>query len=346
MSKSVFLSHAVSNSDLAEKLVILFETGIGIQSEEIFCSSLEGMGIPIGTNFVDFIREQVEEPKVVISLFSEDYLQSQFCQCELGASWVLGHRILPLLVPPLEYNHVKAVLIGTQAAKIDSKEGLNQMREDLIEIFNIKGKVFSRWEAMRNNFIKEINQMNLVGEPRSTYTAEEYGNLQSKYEDAVYEIEENLKEIQRKNELVEQLKQAKNATEVKDIIASSLDDLQTFQKLVKEAKASLRPLPSIVQKTFYYHVQNECFPWPTVFEDDIKEELTLAIEQDFLKEQDEGCALVEEDPKISEAISAIGKLKEFINEVIDDTEFNEYYISAHDHRLNFKSKRFWEKHLY
>lgn len=346
MSKSIFLSHAEPNRELAEKLVTLIETGIGIQSEEIFCSSLESMGIPIGSNFVEFIREQVEEPKVVILLLSEDYFQSQFCLCEMGASWVLGHRVLPLLVPPQGFDDVKVVLTGIQAAKIDDLDGLNQMREDLVEIFNIDGKVFARWEVMRNNFVNEINQMNLSGVPRSTFSAEEHEILQTKYDDAVHEIEENLMEILRKDEIIEQLKQTKDADEVNDIIASSLDDLPLFEKLVKESKTSLRPLPSIVQKTLYYHFQNECFPWPTSFDDDIKEELNHAIEEDFLEEQEDGCTVVMEDPKIGVAIDAIGKLQKFINGIDDDTEFYEYYASTYEHRLKFNSKRFWEEHLY
>lgn len=103
MSKSVFISHAVKNKDIADKLVDLLETGVGISDSEIFCSSLEGLGIPGGTNFVEFIRKQIKDPKVVILLLSEDYFDSQFCLAELGASWVLSHRVVPILVPPLGF---------------------------------------------------------------------------------------------------------------------------------------------------------------------------------------------------------------------------------------------------
>ena len=36
MSKSVFISHAVKNKDIADKLVDLLETGVGISDSEIF----------------------------------------------------------------------------------------------------------------------------------------------------------------------------------------------------------------------------------------------------------------------------------------------------------------------
>ncbi|NCS74765.1 MAG: toll/interleukin-1 receptor domain-containing protein, partial [Deltaproteobacteria bacterium] len=89
MSKPVFISHAAANRELADALVDMLETGIGITDTDVFCSSLEGMGIPSGVNFVDFVRGQISSPRAVVLLLSQDYLASQFCLCELGASWAL-----------------------------------------------------------------------------------------------------------------------------------------------------------------------------------------------------------------------------------------------------------------
>lgn len=84
MSKPVFISHAVANRELADRLVDLFETGVGIPDGDIFCSSLQGMGIPSGVNFADFIRGQIRDPRVVVLVLSQEYFNSQFCVCELG----------------------------------------------------------------------------------------------------------------------------------------------------------------------------------------------------------------------------------------------------------------------
>lgn len=158
-SKPVFISHAAVNKELADNLVDLLETGIGIASSDVFCSSLEGMGVPGGTNFVEFIREQVKEPKVVILLLTADYYKSQFCLCELGASWVLSHKIIPLLVRPLGYKDVKAVLTGVHALKLEDNGDLNEMQEELITALDIKGKPFARWEVKRDKFLDESPSM-------------------------------------------------------------------------------------------------------------------------------------------------------------------------------------------
>jgi hypothetical protein len=60
----VFISHAVKDRALVQEIVSLIEEGMGIPEEEIFCSSLNGYGIPNGKNFVTFIKEQLLDPKV------------------------------------------------------------------------------------------------------------------------------------------------------------------------------------------------------------------------------------------------------------------------------------------
>jgi len=48
----VFISHSVKDKELANAMVDLLQTGIGINTNDIFCSSVEGLGIPGGANFI------------------------------------------------------------------------------------------------------------------------------------------------------------------------------------------------------------------------------------------------------------------------------------------------------
>ena len=72
-------------------------------------------------------------PVLVLLLISPEFLRSQFCHNEVGASWALSLSIHPLLVPPIDYADVRGVLAGTQFAKLDEKECLNDLRDDLIK---------------------------------------------------------------------------------------------------------------------------------------------------------------------------------------------------------------------
>lgn len=58
MSKSIFISHAVADKALVDRFVELLQIGSNVNGEDIFCSSLEGMGIPTGKNFIEFIKSQ------------------------------------------------------------------------------------------------------------------------------------------------------------------------------------------------------------------------------------------------------------------------------------------------
>jgi hypothetical protein len=76
LSKSIFISHAVKDKTLVEEIVELIEEGIGVPETEIFCSSLQGYGIPAGQNFVTFIKDQLIEPKIVVLILTPAYFES------------------------------------------------------------------------------------------------------------------------------------------------------------------------------------------------------------------------------------------------------------------------------
>lgn len=352
VSKKIFISHADANKQLADKLVDLLETGIGVSDSDIFCSSLEGLGIPSGTNFVAFIREQIREPKIVILLLTAEYFNSSFCLCELGASWVLSHKIIPLLAPPLEYSDIKAVLTGVQVHKIDQKAALNETRDEIISALGSKGKPFARWEVKRDRFLEELSDY-LESQPTPvSISKEKFESLDKKYREAVEEMKSMEEEISKKDDLVEELKQAKDADSVRQIIYESSESREQFETLVKEAKKVLKPFQSIVCEALYYYSRDEKLQWPGFGGDYEREQIEYAIEQDFLKDDGDGIAVVEEDPQIDAAIQTLNELQQFLWEVEEREKgrgkgdgFIKFYRDTFGHRPELTSRRLWETHL-
>jgi hypothetical protein len=347
MSKPIFISHAAANKNLAERLVVLMETGIGISADsDIFCSSLQGTGIPSGTNFSAFIREQISKPRAVVLLLTADYFRSEFCLCELGASWVLAHRIIPLLVPPLERKDVKVVLAGVQLLDISRSDDLTQMREDLIGALSIaQPKSVARWEASRSLFLADTKVMlGAVAAADTIISREKYDDLKTRYEVAVSDISALQAESDTKSGLITELKALKNAEDVRRVVESRLPDKEKFETLVHQAKAAMRPLPHIVEQALYYHLRDEWLPQPHPLDESARQDVQDAIEADYLCAGDDGLELVEDDPRVSDALDALSQLKDFVECVGE--EFNSYYVSTYDHRLNFSSKRFWGTHLW
>lgn len=349
--KPIFISHAVASKQLADKLVDLLETGIGITDKDIFCSSLEGLGIPSGTNFVEFIRQQIKDPKVVILLLTAEYFNSQFCLCELGASWVLAHTIIPLLVFPLEYKDVKAVLTGIHVLKLGDKNDLNNMQDELVKALGIEGKPFARWEVKRDKFLKDLQEYLSSMKPSKAISTDQYRELEKKYSEALKELTKSEEENEKKAEIINKLKKLKNAREVKKVFEESLDSIANFERLVRNAKDAVKNLPNIVIEAIYYHFRNEFLEWPGFGSDYKIDQIKRAIEEDYFYDEGNGVSVVEDDPKIAKAIKKLGELKSFINRLNDDfdkksEDFYEYYENTYGHKLNFTSRRFWDTHLF
>lgn len=156
---TVFISHAAKDEALVEEFVDLLHVGVGIQPDDIFCSSLPGMDIPTGAAFISHIKAQVTNPDLVLLMISPDFLKSQFCQHEVGASWALSLPIYPIIVPPLDYADVSGVLAGTQMAKLNDKESLNDLRDDLTEKLKLKPYRTSHWERKRDKFLVRLGEI-------------------------------------------------------------------------------------------------------------------------------------------------------------------------------------------
>lgn len=150
MKKSIFISHAEKDVKLIKELVDLLENGIGVPEEEIFCTSLPGYGIPTGSNFVTYIKEQIQNPKYVIIVITKNYFASKFCLSELGAAWALSHKIFPIIVDPIEYSDVKDVLLGTHLAKIGDDIKYNEIRDDLLRDIECHKKSNTKWDIPIN----------------------------------------------------------------------------------------------------------------------------------------------------------------------------------------------------
>lgn len=189
MSKSVFVSHAVKDTKIAAEIVDLIEQGIGVPEAEIFCSSLPGYGIPTGKTFVTYMKEQMLEPKVVILLLTPSYFESKFCLSELGAAWVKSHYIFPILVPPLGYDDVKDVLLGTQVSKITDDIKYNELRDYLSQEVNLDAKSATKWDTKRRNFLKTIEPLLLEVSGPTTVPAAKIKEVEAKLAEAQVELD-------------------------------------------------------------------------------------------------------------------------------------------------------------
>ncbi len=156
--RKVFISHASRDSDIVEELIDVLET-IGLESEQIFCTSFEGYGIDLGENFLDKIRGELESESLVIFLLSRNFYQSPVCLCEMGATWVLSKEHIPVLIPPLDYSDVEGVIPLSQGMKINDPLKMNSLKAKIENLFNLSTPLnSSTWERKRDRILARINE--------------------------------------------------------------------------------------------------------------------------------------------------------------------------------------------
>lgn len=154
----VFISHASKDSDVVEEMIELLES-IGLDSNQIFCTSFEGYGIELGGNFLDSIKGELSSDSLVIFILSKSFYESPVCLCEMGATWVLAKEHIPVLIPPLDYSDVKGVIPLSQGFKINEPLKLNLFKEKIEKTFLIQNTVnMSTWERKRDRILARIEK--------------------------------------------------------------------------------------------------------------------------------------------------------------------------------------------
>lgn len=345
VGKDIFISHAAKDKPLVDLFVDLLQTGADISSSVIFCSSLEGLGIPSGKNFIEYLKGQLGSPKVVICVISENYLASRFCLCELGASWILAHNILPLIVPPINISDIKGILTGVQVHKIIDKDGLNEFIQELNIKLSVNSFNFPRWEAKRNTFLTHLPDiLKELPEPE-VISLQKYQELEKNYSKSTIILEELYEKVDKQSKLIEEIKKAKDKASIDTIIMSHLNDSEKFDALLKHVNACLSDLPNIVVYFLFQRFIGEYSIIIDPFKDrDTFEEAKSARANDYIVSNENNYFEINTaDPKVYRAKKAIEELAAFIDSA--KVEFGEAFELENDFRFSIKNRRFWDKYI-
>jgi hypothetical protein len=157
--KRIFISH----SSLDEKIVndfvnIILQNGLGINPiQDVFCTSVEGLKIQSGEDFRISIKQNIISTDIVVLLLSENYKKSEICLNEMGACWVLSKRVIPIIVPPINYTTVGAIAEPLQCLNLFTDSDINQLCDELIADLKIELKdiKLSRLDSMKKEFLNK-----------------------------------------------------------------------------------------------------------------------------------------------------------------------------------------------
>ena len=93
-SKRIFISHSSKNKDIVEKFVdYILQFGIGIKAEDIFCTSIEEMGVKNGEDIRKHIQTNIQNVDYSFLIISKKYKASEICINEMGAVWAYDNKV-------------------------------------------------------------------------------------------------------------------------------------------------------------------------------------------------------------------------------------------------------------
>ena len=142
----IFISHSSKNKEQVKMLAELLCSINLIPQKDVFCSSLPGYDIPLGSEnrIFDFLRDKFLKCDIhVFFVHSSEYYASPVSLNEMGAAWVLKSRATSFLLPGFEFGDMRGVVNSDKIAiKLDNdrnevKDKLNQLRKSLEKEFSL-----------------------------------------------------------------------------------------------------------------------------------------------------------------------------------------------------------------
>ena len=339
----VFISHAEADGPLVRAFVDLLQTGLDISRKQIFCSSIEGMKIRPGKSFVEYIRGQLTDADYVVMIITPAYYESAFCMCELGATWVQGKDAYPLLVPPIGYDNLKAVLHGVQSGKLNDEQALNELNDRLTEL-GIASPASGRWESKRDEFLLALPGILKQLPGRSTVPASEYDKLKETYKVTQESLQAQKEKVEELKELIEELKAAKDADEVKKIVRKNTKEIDVFRELCENFREATRDLPNCVVEAMFQTQNDEVYTGPPLWNNEGEwEDLRAAEKRGLLSFDGSQIKPDTSSPKVRKAYNALEELETFLSK--SSSEFDQLIEDEHEFQSSLSVRDFWEEFL-
>ncbi len=166
VEKKIFISHSSNDKGYVEIFVSFLEM-IGLQEDEIVCSSVPPYCIPLNNKVYDWLADKFQNCELhVFYMLSQNYYSSAACLNEMGAAWAMKQNWTGILLPGFDFASIKGCIDATQIGiKIDDtdkntlKYRLDELKEQLTLEFNLRKMSSSLWERKRDEFLSRIERV-------------------------------------------------------------------------------------------------------------------------------------------------------------------------------------------
>lgn len=155
-SKKIFISHSSIDKNIIERFTDnILQLGIGLSHYDIFCTSIEEMGIKNGEDIRRHIKENVQEADFSFLMISKNYKESEICLNEMGAVWATNNKVRYYLLPEVDFNDIGWLCDTNKAEKLGDSVVLDSLEEELTNFYGLPHKG-NLWSRQRQNFIEYL----------------------------------------------------------------------------------------------------------------------------------------------------------------------------------------------
>lgn len=158
----LFISHSSQDKEAVQQFIDFLVLGMGIPRNQIFFTSQSGT-LPTGYPFIEQIRESLNICEQALCFLTPNYLRSKFCLAELGAAWLQVGKIIPLVVPPLQYSDLNDTpLSGLQMLRQDHQEDLMVLYDQLCSLGIAQTRQTAEFSRQLKRYLTSLQQFQYV----------------------------------------------------------------------------------------------------------------------------------------------------------------------------------------
>lgn len=342
VGKSIFISHATKDKVIVDAFVDLILHGaLSVPIDEIFCVSTDGTKIVSGANWRDSIKDSLLSAKVNFLIITPNYKESEICLNEMGAAWVTSAVVIPLIVDPIKFNTVGVIQEPTQIEKLLDEGSLDRIRDRVEEELEIpKAQIKSdRWRAKKKEFLIRIEKHLKTNPFPDPVNRNSFLKLLQDKADLEFTINNLIDEKEELENLVDQLKKAKDKDEVAEIFRkrNPSTQFQEFIDLCDVVKKKLVGNPNIINGIIFrsYSGKSVTINW-----EGNKREIDKAFANDFIDKEFD--VRWDETSEMFELKVALDNIERFLNRTLK-SDFYELYEENFGAPRNLSNKLFWEE---
>jgi hypothetical protein len=350
--KRIFISHASKDKYIIQSFVDdILDAGLGIDVNDIFCTTIDGTKIPSGNDWRNEIKKSLEESIITFLIITPHYKESEMCLNEMGAAWVLSGKTIPLFVEPINYDSVGILQEVKQVERLLDEKSLDRIKDQLQELLEIPVvRIKSdRWTDKKSSFLKKVKEHIKARPFESPVTKEQIEYLSDQVKTLGNENEtlnSRLSVLREENTKLASLNaDLKNSLSPADVAVFErqhldLQGMDEFEAICERAKEALSKVSLIVRSIVFVNYSGKDMGINFYDNDSALRDASARDFIDDANQPDWSSTKI-----MRQILICLDELKLFIEENKENKNFIFVYENKYQYPLSLSNLGFWEEVL-